>query len=134
MLPYFETDERGVLVHRCHFCVRKPKFLAARTSPLGVNGLRWYFNFPWEEPVMTRTLYFNPHRWCDPNRDPRFDPKLVEVTEVWKQAALQNPTRHVRPPAWENAFDVHVVLADARGGTCKASINLFAFLSIRLMF
>ena len=128
LLPYFEEGLGGTLAPRCHDCVRQPRFLAAKTSPLGEDGLRWYFNFPWEEPVVTRALYFNPHRWCDPNRDPRFDPKLVEVTEVWKQAALQNPTRHARPPAWENAFDVDVVLADARGGTCKASINLFAFL------
>ena len=128
--PYFEQLRYDHPVGRCHVCVGRRKLTAvALEPPKPHDGLQWYFHAPFELSFESKCYmpFQNPLRWCNPNRDTSFDPCLVDVLEAYKDRALSNLTRHVRPPEWENALRLNVVLADAHEKKVVTNINLFCF-------
>ena len=112
----------------CHHCTRAPKYTALPLKPPHpMDGLMWYFGAPYEEPATCFDRRERPCRWCNPNRDTKLDPVLLDITEVYKEERLENTTRHVRLPGWETAFTVQAVLGGKDGSQETVCINLFAF-------
>ena len=68
-----------------------------------------------------------PARWCNPNRDVRLDPVLVDVASVHKTGVLE-ATRNARPAEWESVFQLGAVLAAPDGSQQVVYMNLFAFM------
>ena len=124
------TNRDGFMFQVCHKCAQppQPKVGGATFTESAVNGLKWYFNFPCTETVPPNNNLDDPCRWCNPNRNVAMDPQLVDIVEVYKLRKLVNSTRQARPPMWENAFELEIIVSDARGGRAEVRINLFCFL------
>jgi hypothetical protein len=105
----------------------QPKVGGATFTESAVNGLKWYFNFPCTETVPPNNNLDDPCRWCNPNRNVAMDPQLVDIVEVYKIRKLVNSTRQTRPPLWENAFELEIIVSDTRGGRAEVRVNLFCF-------
>ena len=107
----------------CHHCAGAPKYTAIPLQPPSpMDGLLWYFHAPVEKWGTC-----SPCRWCNPNRDTKLDPILLDIAEVYKTDLLENASRQVRPPGWESAFIVQAVLGGEDGSQETVGINLLAF-------
>ena len=128
--PYFvrNSDAPDGRVPVCHHCARQPKYTALPLEPPSpMDGLMWYFGAPYEEPAHDFDRWYRPCRWCNPSRDTKLDPMLLDIAEVYKDERLENTTRQVRPPGWETAFSVQAVLGGKDGSQETVRINLFSF-------
>lgn len=129
--PYLVEDSLafGGWTPRCHDCAKAPKLMSVQLPPpLPVDGLTWYFHAPWEKPRHAMDFEQRPCQWCNPNRDTRLDPPLIDIKEVRKERRLENATRLARPPGWQSAFTVHAVLGGAEGSSAAVHINMFNFM------
>ena len=112
---------------RCHHCAGTDKLPLAAHKPITpLDGLHWYFNYPWNGSPLTNDVC--PVPWVTPNRNPDLDPRLVDVVKITKQREIENNTRRVLPIHWETALEVTACLADTDGATTLVGINLFTFL------
>ena len=115
----------GFDVKRCHNCLGCPESTTGQLKPPSPpRGLDWYFNMPSEQKMIGHVV---PCAWCKPNRDPQFDPILVDIMEVYKCTFLEHQERRVRPTDWQSAFEVQAVMADHSGARLVVPINLFTF-------
>lgn len=126
--PYHKKSAHGDVLRCCHACAGGRKALPKLTTiplepPRPVDGLRWYFHFPWQGDDRNQL----PARWCKMNRDPACDPQLIDIKNIYQRSCLENNTRLARPPAWESAFDVLALLGGADGAVTEI-INLFSFM------
>eukprot|EP00441_Pelagodinium_beii_P016338 CAMPEP_0197659024 /NCGR_PEP_ID=MMETSP1338-20131121/45892_1 /TAXON_ID=43686 ORGANISM="Pelagodinium beii, Strain RCC1491" /NCGR_SAMPLE_ID=MMETSP1338 /ASSEMBLY_ACC=CAM_ASM_000754 /LENGTH=489 /DNA_ID=CAMNT_0043235765 /DNA_START=35 /DNA_END=1504 /DNA_ORIENTATION=+ len=116
----------------CHVCSKKPKKDEFVEPAEKMDGIDWYFNWPDEQKEVKVGILGTigqkdvPHSLFKLNRDCLMDPPLMDILEIKKDYVLENTSRRVRPPGWQQAFTVTAKLGTA-DDFILAGISLSSF-------
>ena len=105
-----------------------PKLETPIDPPRPVDGIDWYFHYPWEAVPPEFCGRHQPCPWLDVNRDTNLDPMLECIREVYQTEWLTNNSKKLQPPGWKRAFQVECMINDQHGGKMIMTISIASFM------